>query len=512
MRASVIGFSTASAVIALAGLAGQASSVHAAGANDMSVRAPDLEWPLPASERAYGSIDGKKMWQYVVQQAEIARRYRDQGHQFWGRVIGTSSDAEDARWLADKYTQLGLSDVRIQSLDLQPQWLPQSWQVMITSGANNTPLSSAQPAYRSPGTQGPGLDLPAVYVGEGTPADFLGRDVKGKAVFVTSVYPPAFCPQCATPDNVGGPLRLAASKGAAALFYIYTGLPGNVKYQAYPTGTDVPTFVLGTDDGHAIEEAIAKAPAEAPPHVTIRMDVQLVPNLKTALVWGTIPGQTDETIYVIGHRDGWFDASGDNGSGIASMLGLAEYYAKLPKSQRRRTIVFVGLDGHHNSGPGGAVGNAWLLAHRNELFTKTVFMINAEHVSDVATYQFQGKLGLTNVPIPSSWYAGGPSRPRLAKIVADAFQKLGVAAWKDPSDKPPAGDIGRFAAFLPGLEYQSNDFTFFHTDANTPETIPWTGLEAITRADAKIIDAVNKLEMKDLQPTAEISANSTASR
>jgi hypothetical protein len=327
----------------------------------------------------------------------------------------------------------------------------------------------------------------------------MGREVRGKAVFMTSTYSTG-SPQLE--ESQVNRLQLAASKGAAALFYAYTVLPGNVKYQAYPAGTNIPTFVLGRNDGHAIEEMIARAPEGNPPHVQVSMDVRMVPDLKTALVWGTLPGETNETIYVIGHRDGWFDAAGDNGSGIASMLGLAEYFAGISKSRRRRTIVFIGIDGHHNSGPGAAVGDRWLADHRDELFTRTALMLNDEHVSDALTYQFGGKVGVANVPAPAAWYAGGPSRPRLEKIAADAFREFGVPAWNEPSDKPPAGDLGRFYTFLPGFVYQSNDFIFFHTDANTPETVPWTGLEAITRADAKIIDEVNKLDLTDLQPAA----------
>jgi hypothetical protein len=60
------------------------------------------------------------------------------------------------------------------------------------------------------------------------------------------------------------------------------------------------------------------------------------------------------------HRDGWFDASGDNASGVASMLGLAEHYSRIPQAQRKRTMVFVAVDGHHNSGEGSAVGTAWI--------------------------------------------------------------------------------------------------------------------------------------------------------
>jgi hypothetical protein len=504
MRTRVIGFSAAVRIFTVLAIAGHLAQARAAGPDDTSAAVAYLQWPLPVSDRAYGAIDGKRIWPYVVQQAEISRRYRDQGHpQFWGRIIGTSADAEDARWLADNFAKIGLSNVHIQSLDLEPQWFPQSWEVAIISGSAITTLTSAQPAYRSPGTPATGLDLQAVYVGEGTPADFLDRDVRGKAVFITgfnrtnsSEVPAAESPQAVA-------LHLADSKGAAAILYIYARLPGNVRYQAYPTNTHVPTFVLGRDDGHAVEEMIARAAAGDPPRVRIRMGVQMVPNLKTALVWGTLPGETDETIYVIGHRDGWFDAAGDNGSGIASMLGLAQYFAKVARNQRRRTIVFIGIDGHHNTGPGAAVGDRWLAEHRSELFTKTALMLNDEHVSDALTYQFGGHLGFANVPAPAAWYAGGPSRPRLEKIVADAFQEFGVPAWRQPSDKPPAGDLGPFYTFVPGLVYQSNDFVFFHTDANTPETVPWTGLEAITRADAKIIDEVNKLELKDLQPTAE---------
>jgi hypothetical protein len=95
---------------------------------------------------------------------------------------------------------------------------------------------------------------------------------------------------------------------------------------------------------------MASLPAGQSARVKASFSMQMVPNLKTALVWGTLKGTTDETIYLVAHRDGWFDAAGDNAGGVATIFGLAEYYAKIPQAERRRTIVFVGLDGHHNSG------------------------------------------------------------------------------------------------------------------------------------------------------------------
>ena len=56
-----------------------------------------LRWPLPAGAERYGAIDGKRMHKDVVEQTQISRRYRDAGHpKFWGRITGTSSDAESA--------------------------------------------------------------------------------------------------------------------------------------------------------------------------------------------------------------------------------------------------------------------------------------------------------------------------------------------------------------------------------------------------------------------------------
>ncbi len=55
---------------------------------------------------------------------------------------------------------------------------------------------------------------------------------------------------------------------------------------------------------------------------------------------------------------------------------------------------------------------------------------------------------------------------------------------------------------MPGVA-TSDFYHYFHTDQETPETVPWTGLEASTRAYARIIDEVNKLELADLQRPEE---------
>ncbi len=168
------------------------------------------------------------MHQYVVEQADIARRYRDQGHpKYWGRLIGTSGDVEAVDWMVAKFKSAGLTDVRSQALDLVPQWFPQSWDVALVGGGKTIALESAQPDYGTVGTPREGLDLEAVYVGLGSEADFSGRDVTGKAVFVF--------PMLGAPNE--GAVRRANEKGAAAIFEVNM-LPGNARYQAYPARTE----------------------------------------------------------------------------------------------------------------------------------------------------------------------------------------------------------------------------------------------------------------------------------
>jgi hypothetical protein len=463
-----------------------------------------IRFPLPPGAEAYANIDGRHLHQYVTEQAAISRRYRDAGHpRFWGRIIGTSADAEDAEWMLARFRAAGLSDVHSQPYDLVPQWFPQSWDVKVSGGGRTLSLQSAQPDYGAAETPADGLDLEAVYVGLGSEADFAGKNVRGKAVFVFTMLG-------APNENA---VRRADAKGAAAIIEVNL-LPGNARYQAYPSGTNAPAFTVGHDDGVAAREIIAALPSGQSARVRVKLEVQRVPNLKTAQIWGTLPGAGDETIYVMAHRDGWFDASGDNASGVASMLGLAEHFAKIPRAQRKRTMIFIALDGHHNSGEGSAAGNKWLVDNRQKLFAKTALAINVEHPSTVQTqsrprYYNANEIVWGNTYMPQQWYAGGPSRPELQKIATTAFQQFGATMDLYPSPVPPASDMSSFFRFLPGID-TSEFHHYFHTDLETPQTVPWTGLEASTRAYAKIIDDVNKLSLSTFQRPEEPTRTSAS--
>ena len=444
-----------------------------------------LSWRLLPSEQGYQSIDGEHLQQYVEELTAISRRYRDHGHpQFWGRITGTEADAENAQWLLEKFRKIGLSDVREQSLELPPQWMPASWSVTASAGGKTVTLDSAQPTSTSPGTPSGGLDLEAVDVALASEGDLAGRDLRGKAAFF---YSADYTSRQAPISDYA--IKRIGERGAAAIFVI-VGLPGNLRTQFYPVGSTVPTFSLGLQDGTASRDLIGQSRGGEAPRVKIRLDVKTVPNLKTATVWGTLPGTSDEAIFVVAHRDGWFEGAVDNASGVATMLGVAEYFARIPREQRRRTIHFLGTSGHHDNT--GMTGH-WLADHK-EVFAKTALIINCEHTSAEQLIYRGGTIRRSDTTVPLRWYVGGSRK--LEQIAVKAYQAFGVATYGG-SEPMAGGEMGPYYQLAPSLQLIEGNL-YWHSDRETAEVVPPTGLAASTRAYAKIITDVNTLDLKEL--------------
>ena len=445
----------------------------------------EVGWRLAPSEQMYASIDGGHLKKYVEELTAMSRRYRDNGHpQFWGRIIGTDADSENARWLMDRLKAIGLSDVREQEFDLPPQWMPRSWSVAVTASGKTVMVDTAQPTYQVVSTPPAGLDVEAVWVGFGSDADLaMAPDIRGKAAFFYSTD--------IASRHVGvmdGAIKRLADRGAAAIFVVQ-GIPGNLRTQFYPVNSPVPTFSVGQRDGFAVRDLIG--PSKGTARAAIRLDVDRVPNLKSGTVWATLPGATDETVVIVAHRDGWFEGANDNASGVATLVGLAEYFARMPKEARTRTIVFLGTTGHHNS---TAESGAWLAQHP-ETFAKTAVLLNCEHTGAIATSHTSTRVA-DNAAV-STWFAGGD---RLAGIAVRAFDAFGVPTYPE-SAPTPAGEIGRYFHLAPSIQVMTAAGGGFvwHSDQESADTISATGLEAVTRAYAKIIADTMTVPLAELR-------------
>jgi hypothetical protein len=210
-----------------------------------------------------------------------------------------------------------------------------------------------------------------------------------------------------------------------------------------------------------------------------------------------LPGATDENIIVTAHMDGWFDAALDNASGVAVMVALVEHFARIPREQRRRNMIFVGTAGHHIGSP-----NSPYLRDQGML-EKTALLLNAEHIAPAQFLPWSTELRRTAGISPRRWWVHGSDE--LLGITLDAYRTFGVSIV-GPMHPSASGEIGQIDEEAPSIQLIRSP-EHKHTDLDIPELIPSVGLEAVTRAFAKIIDGVNTLTLDDLQRRREIVAN-----
>ncbi len=303
-----------------------------------------MRWPYPPADRAYNDLDGFRIKGHINEITAISRKSRDDGNQYWGRITGTPYDTMTTDWVVAQFRRIGLEQVRIQEFDLPAQWFPTSWDVAATGAGKTVQMKSAFPLFNSVATKG-SVELEPVWIGMGTAADFAGRSVTGKAVVLYGFPNPGGRGNTAL---TLGAVRRADAAGAAAVLLVL-GFPGNVTNEPQAGGTaapaKVPVFMIGDDDGTALREMIE---ANESPKLRLRLAVETRTGLKTASVWGVLPGATDENVAVMAHTDAFFEGAMDNASGIATMVALAEHFAKVPKAQRRRTMTFFTTSAHHS--------------------------------------------------------------------------------------------------------------------------------------------------------------------
>lgn len=157
-----------------------------------------------------------------------------------------------------------------------------------------------------------------VYANEGTEADYEDLDVEGKLVLI----------DVDQDENwwINYPAYQAKVKGAKAVIamsiYPEEGLD-RVGVQDICGPADAPALAISEQDSLALVEAI-EASGEDSIKVILNADSQVTNNVVSHNVWGEIPGETPETIFVFAHMDGYFHSAYDDAQGVATSLTIAK--------------------------------------------------------------------------------------------------------------------------------------------------------------------------------------------
>lgn len=448
-----------------------------------------IRWPLPASEKRYGSIEGNDIKRLMNEVIAISHESREAGDPLWGRIAGSKYDLKTQAWFAEKMKALNIP-LKVDQIPLGMQLVPERWEVSIGGPGSAVSFKSAYPLLRtSKGTAAGGVDLNLAWVGFGTQADFAGKDIRGKAVVI---YSSPITGGFQATSTFSGAIRRAQEGGAAAIIQIL-GIPGNVGAVLYGGGA-LPGFTIGMEDGNTLREAIEANPSQK---VHINLSLKATEGLESANVIATLPGTTDENIILIAHTDGFFEAANDNASGLATMVKLAEYYSKIPKAQRRRNILFMATAAHHaNPASPGTMD-----MHKNwaSTFAKTAMVINVEHISETQLYMW-GKPPLIRKSTGMNariWNVF--ASPAVESLIGEAFKAFGYNVYDTPQVQP-SGDINSIAFDAPSFGISDLPLVY-HTDLDRAEFIPAAGLEGGGRVLAKVIDGINKLTLTQIVRT-----------
>jgi hypothetical protein len=314
--------------------------------------------------------------------------------------------------------------------------------------------------------------------------------VKGK-VAIQTLHPQAgaFSERGRTTERA----RELAKRGAVAVLNIVEQA-GNMHVRDF-SNCGVPCFNVGTDDGRFLNTAAERANAAgagADLRVAISLQIEMRQGLQGHNTIGIVPGRRDDEIVIVNaHADGWFDAAGDNGDGLAVLVALARHFAKAP--QPERTLLFVASGGHHNGGMNGP-GN--LVAMNPELVKKAVLVLNLEHIAQLYFRNDPFRVESREQPMG---FGISNEAPAIADIARRGMQRYGFNLRPQFSSST-AGDLGGYAPLGVARVQAIHSGPMYHTSGDTLDTISTPGLERAARFYEFFVSQIAKADRSTLQP------------
>lgn len=465
---------------------------------DVSAKTPSPA-VVPPGEESYRELAGSALHQHLEAIVGFSKADRARGEKAWGRITGFPGADATHEWVRQQFSAAGLQQVEMQTyVATQPTWYPVSWEVKllaspsIGAGSRDVVLESAFPTSGSQ-LQAP-FDAPLVFVGATVDSALPDVEVKGK-VAVQTLHPQsgAFSERTRTTERA----RELGRRGALAVLNVVEQA-GNMHVRDF-SNCGVPCFNIGTDDGRFLTQVMRQASSNGAGgnSAGVRVAITLKTDMREALrghnTIGIVPGRrSDEFVIVNAHADGWFDAAGDNGDGLAVLIGLARHFAK-PEHQPERTLLFVASGGHHGGGMNGP-GN--LVKMNEALLRKAVLVLNLEHIAQLQFRNDPFRVDANEQPMGFGISNEGPA---IAAVARRGVERYGFAL-RPAFSSSIAGDLGGYAPLGVPRVQAIHSGPMYHTSGDTIDTISTPGLERAARFYAYFVEQIAKTERAALKP------------
>ena len=431
--------------------------LQGAGAGALGMMLPNLALPAPFATSALPALtsgnlpSADELWKWLQQLAD-----------WCPAATGSAGHKAFINFLDQQLRAASLTPQR-KTFKL-PYWEPKTW--ALKAGDEKLHVTGYRP-YSGP-TSASGITAPLYYAGMEGKLDYSGA--AGKIVLVEMAPAPnradgheageliGTYPAHATVPSVSygavwafraaPELKQAQDAGAAGVVYIWNNVSdGNAEDQAVPfTGppSPVPALWVGQSTGKRL-----KSLAAAHASVNLIMHAISHPDTPTDNIWAVLPGKTDEVIVINTHTDGC-NACEENGA--LGVVALAKYFAKVPASQRNRTLVFLMTTGHFAHGL--VRGTQDWINTNPELMKKTVACVTIEHL---------GATEWVDNPAANEYKASGEMdwgvayTPRRAEgelflKAAQGTEAKNMYAFKPEGSYPGEGG-GFFRVGIPTLSY-----------------------------------------------------------
>ena len=279
------------------------------------------------------------------------------------RRFGTPGDKEVREYIVKKLNSFGLKSVEMQEYPSTYRH-NENWELQINGKKIPSFFLNGASFTEKKGVQGE-----LVYVGEDVPTDvdytgkivvfeLRGQSIPGNLVHLISDYVHDPDDKLAGGMRIGGkagpipanspiPYYNAAAQGAAGMIAILKDLDtGTDKFYSDPSGMvmdRMPAHLVGKYVG---EELVKQIKSAKKPLVANLKTIGEVRKGESANIVVTLKGEKPEVILVNTHHDAGFAGATQDAAGVAGVMGLAQYFSKVPENFRQKTMVFV-FDGNH---------------------------------------------------------------------------------------------------------------------------------------------------------------------
>jgi hypothetical protein len=110
-----------------------------------------------------------------------------------------------------------------------------------------------------------------------------------------------------------------------------------------------------------------------------------------------LPGKSKDTILVTSHHDSVWNGAVEDGSGAASVLAQAQYFASKPAESREKTLLFATMDSHWTGYQvHTAFGKKYIIDKKTPY--NIVGDVSIEHIAKQGVKDADGKLQINDQP------------------------------------------------------------------------------------------------------------------